>query len=100
MKSKIVEAVFLGTRPGGPRTWKLWFKNRFIVRPYFKFILMNKFINRNINTNTQHWLMSKMLYYSGRPGLFFGASIGDTFENDLMELIFNATAIANIADNK
>ena len=26
-------------------------------------------------------------------------SIGDTFENDLMKLIFNATAIANIADN-
>jgi hypothetical protein len=26
-------------------------------------------------------------------------SKGDTFENDLMKLIFNATAIANIADN-
>lgn len=26
-------------------------------------------------------------------------SIGDTFENDLMKLIFQATAIANIADN-
>lgn len=26
-------------------------------------------------------------------------SIGNTFENDLMKLIFNATAIANIADN-
>ena len=26
-------------------------------------------------------------------------SIGDTFENDLLALIFNATAIANIADN-
>lgn len=28
-----------------------------------------------------------------------GKSIGDTFENDIMKLIFNATAIANIADN-
>ena len=28
-----------------------------------------------------------------------GGSIGDTFENDLMKLIFNAVAIANIADN-
>lgn len=28
-----------------------------------------------------------------------GGSIGDTFENDVMRLIFNATAIANIADN-
>lgn len=27
------------------------------------------------------------------------AGFGDTFENDLMKLIFNATAIANIADN-
>jgi len=26
-------------------------------------------------------------------------SLGDTFENDLMKLIFNGTAIANIADN-
>lgn len=26
-------------------------------------------------------------------------SIADTFENDLLKLIFNATAIANIADN-
>jgi hypothetical protein len=26
-------------------------------------------------------------------------SLGDTFENDLAKLIFNATAIANIADN-
>lgn len=28
-----------------------------------------------------------------------GATKGDTFENDLMKLIFNASAIANIADN-
>lgn len=28
-----------------------------------------------------------------------GGSIGNTFENDLMKLIFNATAIANVADN-
>lgn len=26
-------------------------------------------------------------------------SLGNTFENDLMKLIFNATAVANIADN-
>lgn len=28
-----------------------------------------------------------------------GVGKGDTFENDLLKLIFNATAIANIADN-
>lgn len=27
------------------------------------------------------------------------AGFGDTFENDLLKLIFNATAIANVADN-
>lgn len=31
--------------------------------------------------------------------LIFGGSMGDTFENDIMKLIFNATAIANLADN-
>lgn len=29
----------------------------------------------------------------------FAAGKGDTFENDMLKLIFNATAIANIADN-
>jgi hypothetical protein len=31
--------------------------------------------------------------------LIMGGSKGNTFENDLLKLIFNATAIANIADN-
>ena len=35
----------------------------------------------------------------GRWAVFAGASKGNTFENDLMLLIFNATAIANIADD-
>lgn len=33
------------------------------------------------------------------PFLIRGGSIGDTFENDLMKLIFQATAISNVADN-
>jgi hypothetical protein len=32
-------------------------------------------------------------------GQVFAAGKGDTFENDLLKLIFNATAIANMADN-
>lgn len=32
-------------------------------------------------------------------GSSLAAGKGDTFENDLLKLIFNATAIANIADN-
>lgn len=29
----------------------------------------------------------------------FAAGKGDTFENDVLKLIFNGTAIANLADN-
>lgn len=32
-------------------------------------------------------------------GNVFAAGKGDTFENDLLKLIFNATAVANMADN-
>ncbi len=40
-------------------------------------------------------------YRSGAPARFdvFNTK-GDTFENDWMKLIFNATPIANIADNR
>lgn len=34
-----------------------------------------------------------------RPFRISGGSLGDTFENDLIKLIFNGTAIANLADN-
>lgn len=34
-----------------------------------------------------------------RIPIFSGGSMGDTFENDILKLIFNATAIANVADN-
>lgn len=34
-----------------------------------------------------------------RPPVSLARSKGNTFENDLLKLIFNATAIANIADN-
>ena len=40
-----------------------------------------------------HWLCRLTPFRIG------GGSIGNTFENDLQKLIFNATAIANIADN-
>lgn len=37
--------------------------------------------------------------FTGRSFVFAGASKGDTFENDLLKLIFQATAISLIADN-
>lgn len=42
---------------------------------------------------------SYLVYWAWHVLPIGGASIGDTFENDLMKLIFNATAIANVADN-
>ena len=46
------------------------------------------------------WKIGEWLFgRNGRWAIFVGASKGNTFENDLLKLIFNATAIANIADN-
>lgn len=42
---------------------------------------------------------SARMLFGSRWSIIAGASKGNTFENDLLKLIFNATAIANIADN-
>ncbi len=51
--------------------------------------------DRTLPRSVRDWAFLRA--YELKP--IHGASIGDTFENDLMKLIFNATAIANIADN-
>jgi hypothetical protein len=43
-----------------------------------------------------HWILAAWLYLVGP---LYMAAKGTTFSNDLLKLIFNATAIANIADN-
>lgn len=43
--------------------------------------------------------MRRLVYALFRVPYVAGGSIGNTFENDLLLLVFNATAIANIADN-
>ena len=50
----------------------------------------------NRRSLTTRWFAAIGYLWNFRLG---GASKGDTFENDLLKLIFNATAIANIADN-
>lgn len=44
-------------------------------------------------------MRSYLVYWAWHVMPIGGASIGDTAENDLLKLLFNATAIANIADN-
>ena len=91
--TKIVEAVGLATRPGGPRTWRLAFRHR-ILRPIVRLVFW-----RPIPLEVRQWVLFRTLRAFRMASLWSGGSIGDTFENDLMKLIFNATAIANIADN-
>lgn len=47
----------------------------------------------------QRGLLFAMLCLSLTAVPAFAAGKGDTFENDLLKLIFNGTAIANMADN-
>ena len=94
MQTKTVEAVGYAHKPG-----------RNTIKADIRRALMRAFV----------WI----LFHSGIPILwrqmamfasfrfanwatgfrFIGASKGNTFENDLMKLLFNATAIANVADN-
>lgn len=96
MENHIVEAVGLAKAPGSTnviRNFKRW-----VTRVWLA-ILMLKWVHRHIPYGVQEWFLFTGLRWLKRPGIFAGASIGDTFENDLMKLIFNATAIANVADN-
>lgn len=51
--------------------------------------------DRNLATDFRNWATLTALRL--RP--IAGGSIADVFENDIMKLFFNGTAIANIADN-
>jgi hypothetical protein len=95
METRIVEAVGLGYKPG-----PVGFRKR-MVRG-----LMRGFVwalHRGIIplAARQAAMFGALRFRSKlmRVPFLAGGSIGDTFENDLMKLIFNATAIANIADN-
>ncbi len=45
------------------------------------------------------FLAVALMLLVGSTAPAFAAGKGDTFENDVLKLIFNATAIANLADN-
>ena len=92
---KVVEAVGFAHRPG-----------RNTIRKDIWRAFMRAFVwalhRRSIPLGLRQWAMFGVLNFRSNflhiPFLA-GASKGDTFENDLLKLIFQATAIANIADN-
>lgn len=90
--TKIVEAVGLGKAPYA-YNWRKQI-TRFFLRKFFAFTL-----NRRIPYSIREKALMFVCQYHKGFAFVRGGSIGDTFENDLMKLIFNATAIANVADN-
>lgn len=93
--SKAVEAVGFAHRPG---------KNtirRDIMRAVmraFVWVLHRNLIPLSLRQKAMFGVLNFRSSFLRMP-ILGGASKGDTFENDLMKLIFQATAIANIADN-
>lgn len=106
MKNIIVEAVGLAHRPGKNsirRDISRFFMRLFVILLHVKAIPLETrqrvmFAALNASRKLDVFLARFM---AGFPMLspFSGASKGDTYENDLLKLLFNATAIANVADN-
>ena len=92
MESKIIGAVGIGRRPGA-----------YTIKADVARILRRIFIKVLLKTGLPEQAKDAMLRASnkffGRWPAFAGASIGNTMENDILKLVFNATAIADIADN-
>jgi hypothetical protein len=91
----IKSAVGLAHRPGR-NTWQADIR-RTVLRAC-AWILFREWIPLAWR---QYWMFKGQRFaaWLSRLPMVAGASKGDTFENDLLKLIFQATAIANIADN-
>lgn len=92
---KIVQAVGFAHKPGR-NTIKadIW---RFFMR-LFVWLLHRPSVPLGWRQSALFSVLNFRHSFLGRP-MFAGASKGDTYENDLLKLLFNATAIANVADN-
>src|SRR6266446_974086 len=88
-----VEAVGLAYHP-----WR-----RYSLEEVFRMILVRKLFKIHLSKKFPKALRSDALYYAMmlRPGkaLILGGSKSDSLEASYLKLVFNATAIANIADN-
>ena len=91
----IIEAVGFAHKPGR-NTIKadIW---RFFMR-LFVWCLYRSWIPMRRRQSALFFVLGFRKRFLGMP-MFAGASKGNTYENDLMKLLFNATAIANVADN-
>ena len=92
---RIIEAVGLAHRPGyqSPRGHL----NRSIKRLFFWLLLRSRLPGAQL---ALRGLLSVHSMVLGRRWAFIsGASLGDTTENDILKLIFNATAWSLVADN-
>lgn len=84
----IREAVGLAHRPG-----------RNTIKRDIRRALVRVLVHVSYWTHLPRRWRSYLVYWAWHVMPIGGSSIGDTFENDLLKLVFNATAIANIADN-
>jgi hypothetical protein len=95
MQTRIVEAVGLAHRPGYESV--RGHLNRTIKRAFFWLLLRSRL--PLASTALRGLLGLHGLFFGRRRALIFGASIGDTTENDMLKLVFNATNWSLIADN-
>src|SRR5262245_20244267 len=99
MNSKIVQAVGFAHRPG--RNTIRRDIQRSIGR-FFVWLTYRSWIPYRMRERLVEFGLRFASFVVKNRVLAFvagGAGMGDTFENDIMKLIFNAVAIANIADN-
>ena len=95
--STIIEAVGFAHKPG--RNTIMADASRLFKR-VFIWLLLRAWIPLRIRQVALGGVIGIASWLFGRDWtIIAGASKGDTFENDLLKLIFNATAIANLADN-
>lgn len=93
---KIVEAVGIGNRPG-MRTLQ-GDLGRLLKRLFF-WLLVCRWITRIFGPWPLTMLSRFGRYVCGSRILISGASKGNSFENDILKLFFNATAIADLAQD-
>jgi hypothetical protein len=94
--STIIEAVGFAYKPGR-NTYRADAGRA--VKRLFVWLLFRKCIPLSWRQRALFKVLLFARFIEGKRWILAGASKGDTFENDLLKLIFNATAIANIADN-
>lgn len=98
MENQIVQAVGFAHRPGRNNIKRD--VGRYLKRA-FVWLLFRKQLPLALRQSALFFVLraADAVFGKGRWAIISGASKGNTFENDLMKLIFQATAIANIADN-